>query len=555
MIAFFDGLYYLYGTSYNCGYQWGVGGAPCCGFKTYSSPDLVHWTDRGPLFDASTTTWQTRCNGSTYGCYRPHVIYNEKTHLYVLWINVYDNRVGFRVFTSPDPIGPFFEVAIPTLAINSSADSAGLNNGDHDLFVDDDGTAYLAFTDWKTGGRIAIERLNETYQSGTGDYIAGVTPGNTEAPALFKRRGTYYVTYSDPNCGYCGGTGTSYRTATSPLGPWSEGTKISTNSCGGQPSFVSPIRLENDTAFLYGSDLWNNAEKNEALANYYWAPLSFGADGSILPMECQKTVTLTLAEGAQGSLESQTDLDANAGVEGFLRYCDITAQYNRAQSFIPSRSGRLTSVSFTSFQHGNPDAGLLIDVFCANEQHQPIGVPLFSAAVPVDSIGWSPRNVTVTPGIEVTSGTRYTVVIKSATTTGCYGLAYNDNAPYAGGGAAYSSDSGKTFTAETNRTLKFQTTVTGDEVGVLPPRGFSKVNSRVNPRITVRFTASSRAIVVNAPERSEYVLKLINVMGRTMVESKGKGTQCFAVNAIRPGLYVALLSSGQMQVQRKVVLH
>ena len=77
-IALFEGIYYLYGTSYDCGYEWGNKSAPFCGFKSYSSKDLVNWSDRGFLFDAQTNIWQTRCNGKTYGCYRPHVIFNKK---------------------------------------------------------------------------------------------------------------------------------------------------------------------------------------------------------------------------------------------------------------------------------------------------------------------------------------------------------------------------------------------------------------------------------------------------------------------------------------------
>ena len=46
-IAYFDGIYYLYGTSYGCGFEWGHKDAPFCGFKAYSSPDLVNWADRG----------------------------------------------------------------------------------------------------------------------------------------------------------------------------------------------------------------------------------------------------------------------------------------------------------------------------------------------------------------------------------------------------------------------------------------------------------------------------------------------------------------------------
>jgi hypothetical protein len=48
-ISVFNGTYYLYGTAYDCGYQWRGAGAPFCGFKVYSSSDLTHWTDRGYL--------------------------------------------------------------------------------------------------------------------------------------------------------------------------------------------------------------------------------------------------------------------------------------------------------------------------------------------------------------------------------------------------------------------------------------------------------------------------------------------------------------------------
>src|SRR4030088_3471649 len=53
-------LFYLYGTSYACGYQYTVNSS-FCGFKAYSSPDLVHWTDRGYVVAPS---------GCSY-CFRP----------------------------------------------------------------------------------------------------------------------------------------------------------------------------------------------------------------------------------------------------------------------------------------------------------------------------------------------------------------------------------------------------------------------------------------------------------------------------------------------------
>ena len=114
-LALFGDLYYLYGTRYDCGYTLGVTGTRFCGFGVYSSPDLVHWTDRGSLFDATGALWQGRCAPPRYGCYRPHVVFNAGTGRFVLWVNGYDNASGYHVFTAGSPTGPFTEVAEPVL--------------------------------------------------------------------------------------------------------------------------------------------------------------------------------------------------------------------------------------------------------------------------------------------------------------------------------------------------------------------------------------------------------------------------------------------------------
>jgi hypothetical protein len=406
-IAYFKGTYYLYGTSYGCGFEWGHKDAPFCGFTVYSSKDMVTWTNKGMLFDASTPVWQTRCNGNTYGCFRPHVIYNKATGLYVLWINVYDNQVGYRVFTSKTPVGPFVEKDQPKLAVNGTAPVAGLNNGDHDTFVDDDGTAYLAYTDWRAKGAIAVEQLSVDYLSGTGRVIQAVTAASTEAPALFKRKGIYYLVYSDPNCGYCSGTGASYRTAKSPLGPWSDGIKISDNSCGGQPSFVSSIKLQSGDVFLFGSDLWNKAAKNESLANYYWAPLSFAADGSINPIVCQNTVAIP-------SVVTKKSKPTN-----YAPGCDISNGTKRTQTFKATKTGLLSEVSISAFKNTYPDADLLVEIGEAS------GNTLSSVVIKVDKMSWSPKNIVVHPKIKVAVGKSYTIAISSTATKGCYGLEYD----------------------------------------------------------------------------------------------------------------------------------
>jgi glycosyl hydrolase family 43 len=309
-IVRFGDTFHLYGTSYACGFEWQASSTTFCGFKVYTSKDLVTWTDRGFLFDAQTPDWQRRCGqrqpdvskalielGVGMGCYRPHVIYNPTTGLYVLWVVDFTIPVDYDVFVSSSPTGPFTPLRSPTLAVNTGS-TASVNNGDENLFVDSDGSAYIVYTDWRTIGGLVVERLDSTYTSGSGAYVRLPVHG-VEAPSLFRRGGSYYVTFSDPACGYCTDTGTGYLRASAPLGTWSlddttgappprfgPAHVISGASCGGQPTHVTPIEASAGTTYLYQSDLWDNRQKNQYRATHFWAPLSFDAQGVIRPIDC-----------------------------------------------------------------------------------------------------------------------------------------------------------------------------------------------------------------------------------------------------------------------------
>jgi len=448
-ISYYNGTFYLYGTSYDCGFEWQNEVAQFCGFKVYSSKDLVSWKDEGFLFDAKTTTWQSRCDGKTYGCFRPHVMYNEKHENYVLWVNVYDNVSGYRVFTSKTPTGPFVEQEQPEILVNSDKPEGELNNGDHDLFIDDDGTGYLAITDWRTTGTIAIEKLTDDYLSGTGEVKTMITSGRTEAPGLFKRNGIYYVTYSDPNCGYCGGTGTSYKTAKSILGDWSEGIQISDDSCGGQPSFVSTLKLPSGTVYIYGSDLWNDGARNEALANFYWAPLEFNTDGSIKPMECLKSFTLKDA-----IKNSQPSVDSSVKEKGYKSVCEIGGNIQRSQSFTADASGTLKSFYLTTLKSGYPDDDLTLGFYEIKEGKRNKKELLEEISISAESLGWSAHSIEVNPDIKLKKGTQYMFILKSNTETGCYGYAYNTSNSNSDE-LSISKDQGKSFQSDENKKLKF----------------------------------------------------------------------------------------------------
>jgi beta-xylosidase len=216
-------------------------------------------------------------------------VYNAATRRYVLWFNGNDVASSYHVMTSRSPSGPFRELDEPDaqrVAVNADGQLRVPNNGDPSMFVDDDGTGYLSYTDWRRGGDLIVERLNTSYTRGTGDYVRlGMT--HVEAPALFKRGHTYYLTYSDPNCGLCSGTGTSARSSASPLGPWSEPIKLSDDSCGGQPSHVTRVIDQRGAeTFIYQSDLWDpDGKGDQRRANHYWGPLEFAGE-ALRPIRC-----------------------------------------------------------------------------------------------------------------------------------------------------------------------------------------------------------------------------------------------------------------------------
>src|SRR6266496_934887 len=146
-------LFYLYGTSYACGYGYQQN-STFCGFKVYSSPDLVHWTDRGYIVPPGTCQY----------CFRPHVVYNAATRQYVMWA---DGGGHYLVATSPAPTGLFTLHPDPTLAVGGAVDES--------LFVDTDGTGYLIHNTTQVAAGLTadmvVEPLTPDYLTTTGTYV------------------------------------------------------------------------------------------------------------------------------------------------------------------------------------------------------------------------------------------------------------------------------------------------------------------------------------------------------------------------------------------------
>lgn len=442
-IKLFEGRYHLYGTAYQCGWQYLLYSGPACGFKSYSSTDLVHWRYDGPLFDlngsdAMGRDWLT--NVCSSGCYRPHVLYNPAGHQYVLWINALNVEAGYEVLTAPGPAGPFTSQPQPRLS------QMGGNNGDQNLFVDDDGTGYIIYTHYLPTYHLWLERLTPDFLSGAGG-ASQLPISSVEAPALFKHAGRYYVTYSDPGCSFCAGTGTSVVSTGSLSQPvWSAPISLSSDSCSGQPSHVAQLDTPDGHLDLYLSDRWNGLY-NEANGNLHWEPLSFGPDGTPDPIACLASWSAPTPLGPPDLPAPVAGLDHDAGLDGYHHACPVEAGRSLLQTFSTNRTGALT-VGLNLYQQltavADPvdptitrwlpvTAPVTLSLVAmaapggvlASRSLQPL--PLSRSSIPrADLVDWQSRRFQWDTGVVAVAGTVYGIQVATTSAHGCYGVEIGD---------------------------------------------------------------------------------------------------------------------------------
>jgi hypothetical protein len=248
----------------------------------FSSPDLVHWTRHPRILDTSTVTWATRA------IWAPSPI--ERDGTYFLYFGANDIQTssqvgGIGVATAARPDGPFVD-AIGQPLIGSFQN--GAQPIDQNVFIDDDGQAYLYY-----GGHrhCNVAKLNRDMTSlgrfDDGTTFKEITPtGYVEGALMFKRSGIYYFMWSEG-----GWTGPDYRVsyamASSPLGPF---TRLGTIL--GQDAAVATGSGHNTVVNVPGTDDWyivyhrrplGATDGNHRVLSY--DRLHFRADGTIAPVE------------------------------------------------------------------------------------------------------------------------------------------------------------------------------------------------------------------------------------------------------------------------------
>ncbi len=304
-LEFFEGRFYLYGSGYSEHSGWTADNEITC----YSSADLESWEFHGGLFPPGRQL-------------APCVKLNARTGKYVLW-HIAEGAYGASV--ADTPAGPFRTVGRP--ADLRSPAGERIMHGDFSLFVDDDGTGYLIYTvvvrkstDPTLRHQIIIERLTEDYLGGTGEASVPLA-WNCEAPAMFRRNGTYYALFDNTCCWCRAGTGCRVYTAGAPLGPYAYRGDINrtadadprrivsdnadTAPGDGRPDVsidmqtrrIAELPTPHGSAHILIGDRWQSTPDGMKGHDFtYWtSPLQFDEDGMIRRLEWEDRWTVMLA--------------------------------------------------------------------------------------------------------------------------------------------------------------------------------------------------------------------------------------------------------------------
>ena len=234
-------------------------------FRVYSSTDLTSWTDEGVIFDLDTD-----CSWANDRPWAPTVVYRNNQYYFY-----YSASIKVGVAVSSSPTGPFTDIGQPLIG----SDPYTVDIIDPDVFVDDDGKAYIYYGG-SNGAKMVYRELNPDMVS----FASGpqnITPPNyTEAPMLVKRDGTYYMMYSNGSW-FNSSYNVRYSTSSSPTGPWTyRGQVLSTSGPYEGPGHHGILKMPGCDEYYIIYHRWEgnngNRQRRTAIDRMY-----FNSDGNI----------------------------------------------------------------------------------------------------------------------------------------------------------------------------------------------------------------------------------------------------------------------------------
>ncbi len=267
-IRVFGDTYYIYPTSDKP--FWNT-----TDFSCFSSKDLIHWKNEGIILDvAHQLSWANIKAWAPTATTR-----NGKYYFYF----VANGQIG--VATSDAPNGPFTDaLGHPLIGKNDPPKTYPI---DPDVFVDDDGQAYLYYGN----GHLAVAKLNADLISLEGAAVE-LTPKDKADPFregifVIKRKGLYYFMWSVDDA-RSDNYHVAYGTAHSPLGP----IEIPPNNVILRKHGLAKGTGHHGVVNVPGTDRWYIAYHRHAIPNgngytreVCLNRLEFNDDGTIKPVD------------------------------------------------------------------------------------------------------------------------------------------------------------------------------------------------------------------------------------------------------------------------------
>ena len=248
--------------------------------KCYSSSDLANWT-----FVSNVLTRQASGDlGPNRVIERPHVIYNNSTSQFVMYMHVDNSNYTDRkagVATSSSVCGSYTYLG--------STKPLGHDSLDDTLFQD--GTTGYFLSEDRTNTKLQIYQLSDDYLT-VSSLVA--TVAQYEAPAVAKIGGTYFLFGS-----HLSGWSTNdnqYSTASSMAGPWGAWKSFApagTNTCNSQSTFILPVIGSSSTTYVFLADRWNSSNLTDS--RYIWLPLTI--NGTTVSMTCATSWKIDVSTG------------------------------------------------------------------------------------------------------------------------------------------------------------------------------------------------------------------------------------------------------------------
>jgi arabinan endo-1,5-alpha-L-arabinosidase len=212
------------------------------GLQARTSTDRIAFTRAGSAF-TTLPSWWSRYS-SEKAPWAPDLSYHGGGYLLYYAVSSFGSNVsaiGLATSSTGRP-GTWSDQGI----VYTSSSSSDYNAIDPNLFVNSDGTWWLAFGSWSTG--IKMIRIDpatgKQYAGDTTRYSLANRPTRTKAvegPTVVKHASYYYLFASYDNC--CAGTSSTYKIkvgrATSPTGPYYDENGVPMTDNGGTPVLES----------------------------------------------------------------------------------------------------------------------------------------------------------------------------------------------------------------------------------------------------------------------------------------------------------------------------